>query len=57
MRAMAIRWVKRLIGLLLIAAITILVVRVWDTQRGPPLHVWHTYVPHELTAKQPRGWR
>src|ERR1700751_2908520 len=21
------------------------------THSGPPLHVWHTYVPHELSAK------
>src|ERR1700730_4960886 len=27
-------------------------VRVWDTQRGPPLHIWHTYVPHELSAHE-----
>jgi hypothetical protein len=49
---MVIRWAKRLIGLLLTAAVTLLVVRVWDSQRGPPLHVWHTYVPHELGAKE-----
>jgi alpha-beta hydrolase superfamily lysophospholipase len=52
MRATVIQWAKRLIGLLLTAAITFLVVRVWDSQRGPPLHVWHTYVPHELGAKE-----
>jgi alpha-beta hydrolase superfamily lysophospholipase len=39
-------------ALLAVAAVTFLAVRVWDTQRGPPLHVWHTYVPHELTAKE-----
>src|SRR6516164_4937167 len=52
MREIAIRWAKRLIALLAVTAVTFLAVRVWDTQRGPPLHVWHTYVPHELTAKE-----
>jgi predicted alpha/beta-fold hydrolase len=52
MRAMAIRWMKRLFALVFVATITLLAVRVWDTQRGPPLHIWHTYVPHELSAKE-----
>src|SRR5215470_4412112 len=52
MRAMANRWAKRLLALLTVAAFTLLAVRVWDTQRGPPLHIWHTYVPHELSAKE-----
>ena len=29
---------------------TVLAVRAWDSQRGPPLELWHTYVPHEMTA-------
>ena len=29
---------------------TVLGVRAWDSQRGPPLELWHTYVPHEMTA-------
>jgi hypothetical protein len=52
MRTTAIRWAKRLIALLIVAAVTLLAVRVWDTQRGQPLHIWHTYVPHELSAQE-----
>jgi alpha-beta hydrolase superfamily lysophospholipase len=52
MRALAIRWAKRLFALLIVAAVTLLAVRVWDTQRGPALHIWHTYVPHELSTKE-----
>jgi alpha-beta hydrolase superfamily lysophospholipase len=26
-------------------------IRAWDSQRGPPLAVWHTFAPDELTAK------
>ena len=39
------------IGLLVILA-TFLAVRIYDTQRGPPLRSWHTYLPHELSIKE-----
>ena len=26
--------------------------RAWDSQRGPPLEPWHTYVPRELHARE-----
>jgi len=31
---------------------TLLAVRAYDSQRGEPLAVWHTYAPVELTAQQ-----
>ena len=34
---------------------TVLAVRAWDSQRGPPLELWHTYIPHEMTAAATRG--
>jgi alpha-beta hydrolase superfamily lysophospholipase len=39
--------------LIVVAAIlaTLVAVRAWDSQRGPPLEPWHTYVPHELRAR------
>jgi alpha-beta hydrolase superfamily lysophospholipase len=33
------------VGLVLV---TLLGVRAYDSQRGPPLELWHTYVPHDL---------
>ena len=30
--------------------VTLLGVRAYDAQRGPPLELWHTFVPHEPTA-------
>jgi alpha-beta hydrolase superfamily lysophospholipase len=39
------------IGFLVILT-TFLAVRIYDTQRGPPLRPWHTYVPHELSIKE-----
>ena len=32
--------------------LTLLVVRIYDTQRGPPLKPWHTFIPSELHAEQ-----
>lgn len=40
-------------GLLLAASlVTLLAVRAYDSQRGAPLAVWHTYAPDELTAAE-----
>lgn len=36
----------------LIFLLSLLAIRAWDSQRGDPLAVWQTYVPHELTAAQ-----
>src|SRR5208282_4972324 len=30
---------------------TLVGLRAWDSQRGPPLEPWHTFVPHELRAR------
>ncbi len=37
---------------LIVGLLTVLGVRAYDSQRGPPLELWHTFVPHELTAKE-----
>jgi alpha-beta hydrolase superfamily lysophospholipase len=46
------RWLKRGAVLLGAVAITLLAVRIYDTQRGPPLEPWHTYEPAELSADE-----
>lgn len=38
----------RIGGGLLALLLVILVLRVWDVQRGPPLGPWHTFVPQEM---------
>ena len=38
--------------LLVVSITTLLAVRAYDSQTGPPLELWHTYVPHELTATE-----
>jgi alpha-beta hydrolase superfamily lysophospholipase len=43
---------RRLLVLLVVAAVALLIARVWDTQRGPPLDPWHTYVPHDWDAAE-----
>lgn len=52
MRVKVIKLLK-IVGLLLSASIvTLLAVRAFDSQRGAPLAPWHTYAPHELTARE-----
>lgn len=48
---MLIKWIKRIVILFLVFAIGALAVRIYDTQRGPQLQLWHTFVPHEMRAK------
>jgi alpha-beta hydrolase superfamily lysophospholipase len=36
--------------LFLVVAVALLSIRVYDSQRGPPLAPWHTHVPQELSA-------
>jgi alpha-beta hydrolase superfamily lysophospholipase len=50
MRALARTILRRRAILLAVCAATALALRVYDSQRGPPLEPWHTYVPHELRA-------
>jgi alpha-beta hydrolase superfamily lysophospholipase len=38
--------------LLAAALITLIAVRIYDTQRGPPLELWHTHPPPELSADE-----
>jgi hypothetical protein len=52
MRAKIIKGIKWASTLLVLAAIIFFGIRVYDIQRGPPLARWHTYVPHELRAKE-----
>jgi hypothetical protein len=58
MRARAARLLKRGGILVAVALVTFLAVRAWDSQRGLPLEVWHTYVPDDLTAEElePMDW-
>jgi alpha-beta hydrolase superfamily lysophospholipase len=43
---------KRAALLLAAALITLIAVRIYDTQRGPPLELWHTHAPPELSADE-----
>jgi len=47
-----IRLLKRVLVLLAVVAASLLVVRAYDSQRGPPLQLWHTYFPHDLKASE-----
>ena len=52
MRASLVRWLKRAVVLVVVVLLTLLGIRAYDLQRGPPLEPWHTYVPHDLHADE-----
>ena len=52
MRSRLFKFLKVVVVLLVLGVFGLLGIRAWDAQRGPPLAVWHTYVPDELTAKE-----
>jgi alpha-beta hydrolase superfamily lysophospholipase len=52
MRGAVLRWVMRLATLLVIVIATLLIGRIVQTERGPPLEPWHTFVPAEPHAAE-----
>jgi alpha-beta hydrolase superfamily lysophospholipase len=52
MTAILLRFLRRMLVLVVVVAAAILVFRIWDTQRGPPLEPWHTYVPNDMRAAE-----
>ena len=48
----ALRWAKRLLLLVAIAAVMLLVGRIVQSERGPPLELWQTFVPDEPHAAE-----
>jgi len=47
-----IKAIKRTALLLAVVAIGFFAVRIYVSQRGPALSLWHTYVPHELSTAE-----
>jgi len=43
------KWSAIIVGVVLL---TVLVMRAWESQRGPPLALWHTHIPHEAKADE-----
>ena len=52
MRSKVVRIVKRALVWLTVIVVSLLAVRVYETQRGAPLDPWHTYIPPELSAQE-----
>ena len=50
MRSKLFTFLKVVVVLLVLGVFGLLAVRAWDSQRGPPLAVWHKYAPDEPTA-------
>ena len=49
---MLIKWTKRLFLLVVFVLLGVLGTRVYDIQSQPALQRWHTFVPHEMRAKE-----
>jgi alpha-beta hydrolase superfamily lysophospholipase len=52
MTSRVVRIVKRTLVWLAAIGVTLLAVRVYQTQRGAPLEPWHTHIPPELSARE-----
>ena len=46
------RLARRGLAGVVLVGVTLFVGRAWQSQLGPPLRPWHTYVPHELRAEE-----
>jgi alpha-beta hydrolase superfamily lysophospholipase len=46
------RGLKWGIGVLAVGAVILLGIRAWDSQSGPPLEIWHTFIPREMSAQE-----
>lgn len=46
------RWGRRIGFTISVVLITVLVVRAVEAWRGPPLELWHSFVPHELSPSE-----
>lgn len=58
MKLWARKTARGMITLLAVSAVVLLLVRAYDSQRGLPLEIWHTFVPQELHRKdlESSGW-
>lgn len=48
----AVRWTRRLVLLSVVAGATLFIGRILQSKKGPPLELWHTFVPDEPTAAE-----
>ena len=51
-RSKAVKLIKLVFWICLIALLTLWGVRIYNAWRSPPLQLWHTFVPNELTSHQ-----
>ena len=52
MRSRIVGLARRGLAGLALVLVTLFVGRAWQSQLGPPLRPWHTYVPRELRAEE-----
>jgi len=42
----------RLVIGVVVLLLLLLIFRIYEAERGPALHRWHTWIPHELIVEQ-----
>ena len=52
MRAKLFKGMKWVVALLAASLLTVLALRAWDSRTGPPLQLWHTFVPDDVTSRE-----
>ncbi len=52
MRRILLKYTRRALFLLILVGVTFLGLRIYQAESGPPLALWHTYVPKDLTAEE-----
>jgi alpha-beta hydrolase superfamily lysophospholipase len=52
MRGFIGKTLKRGAAVLVIVALSLFGLRIYDTQRGAPLEPWHTFIPHEMSLAE-----
>jgi alpha-beta hydrolase superfamily lysophospholipase len=59
MRVFLQKALKRMAIVVVIASVSLLGLRIYDTQRGAPLEPWHTFIPKELSIAEldRSGWQ
>lgn len=59
MRVFLLKALKRTAIVVVIASVSLLGLRIYDTQRGAPLEPWHTFIPKELSIAEldRSGWQ
>lgn len=46
------RWAIRIVLLVVVILLTLLAIRIYYTQQGPKIELWHTFIPDDMDAAE-----